>query len=153
MASYCERRSFYFVFYVVSFLLYNWMSLYVARTWEPDKHWKRQSVSDCAKGKQLVDSGGGGTSWLLTLIHIPGPFGSVGWVKADFMTSLDTKVGHFGNVIFSSSGWWIPGFPPWSWIYIGWQWRNFFIAYFANCFPAMMCSKLWEMFVTVTSLS
>jgi len=36
-------------------------------------------------------------------------------------------------------------------LYIGWQWRNFFIPY--SCFPAMMWGKLCEMFITVTSLS
>ena len=38
-------------------------------------------------------------------------------------------------------------------VYIGWQWRNFFMQYlYVTCFPAMMWGKLWEMFVIVLSL-
>jgi len=37
--------------------------------------------------------------------------------------------------------------------YIRWQWRNFFISYLCQLFPAILWGKPCEMFVILTSLS
>jgi len=38
-------------------------------------------------------------------------------------------------------------------LYIGWQWRNFFISYLCQLFSAILWGKLCEMFLIRTSLS
>ena len=37
-------------------------------------------------------------------------------------------------------------------LYIGWQWRNFFLPTNTRFVHAMMRGKIWEMFVVLTSL-